>query len=106
MAGPCSAAPHLGGRTGTALTDGRRLYGSTNPQALPVAANLARGVVARNARHAASGVGGGATQVEARDRGAVVRPMGRGPLPEQLVGGQLAVKDVPLRQAHDRLEIG
>src|SRR5207244_2981858 len=58
---------------------------------------------------AASGaarMGRGAALVESGDRGAIVRPVRRGALPEELVGRQLAMEYVSLGQAHDRLEVG
>src|SRR6516164_10500678 len=75
------------------------------PQAFPVAANLTRGVVPRNSRNAATRVGRGTTQVQARYRGAIVCPVRCGTLPEQLVCRELTVEYVSLRQTHDRLEI-
>src|SRR6516225_10885061 len=83
----------------------RRLYDPTNPEALPVAANLARRIVTRNARHAPARMSGGAAQVQSRYRCAVVGPVRGGALPEQLVGRELAVKDVALGQADDGLEL-
>src|SRR6476660_1672624 len=61
--------------------------------------------MAGDTRNATAGVGGGAAEIKARDRCAIVSPVRRGPLPEKLVGGKLAVEDVSLREADDRLEV-
>src|ERR1700733_1005175 len=80
-----------------------RLFRSFQP--FPVAQNLARRVVSRDARDAAARMRRGAALEESGDRRAVVGPVRRRPLPEQLVGAELAVKDVALGQADDALEI-
>src|SRR5215470_2072398 len=82
-----------------------RLYDPTDPEALPVTANLARRVVTRNAGHASTRMSGRAAQVQSRYRCAVVGPVRGGALPEQLVGRELTVKDVALGQPDDRLEL-
>src|SRR5579885_17034 len=75
-------------------------------QAAPVLQDLARGVVAGNTRDAAARMAVGAALIERRDGRAVIGVMRHRALEEELIGRQLAMKDVALRQADDLLEIG
>src|SRR6266513_3473759 len=78
---------------------GRRL------EALPVREDLAGRVVSGNARDAPARVRGRAALVQADYRGAVVRPLGCGTLPEKLSSREFAVEDMALGQADDGLEV-
>src|SRR2546426_2101530 len=82
---------------------------STSPRwaasAPDVPQDLARGVLARGAHDAAAGMRAGAAQVETADRRAVVRPARGRTEEEQLIGGHLAVEDVPLGETEDLLQI-
>src|SRR3979490_2634647 len=67
--------------------------------------NLTSSVVPRNSRDAATRVHRASAQVQALDGGSVVGKMRHGPLEEQLIQGQLALENMPLRQADKRLDV-
>src|SRR5579859_3435373 len=77
-----------------------------NDRSAAVAENLARRVAPGHAADAASRMSAGTTLVQSLDRGTIIGPVRRRPGPEQLIELQLAVKDVSLRRADDRLDIG
>src|SRR6266481_6013042 len=72
---------------------------------LPVLEDLPRGVVARRAGDAPSGMDPGAAQVETAHGGAVAGPAWHGATEEERAQVQVAVEDVPLSQPETALEV-
>src|SRR3990170_3942237 len=78
---------------------------TSRPPHRPVLQDLPRRVVSRRAHDAASGMGSRSAEVQVLDRRAILGPARDRPEEEELVRRELAVEDVPAREAELPLQI-